>query len=372
MPEEITKAEVQMVAMLLEHNIPFRVMDHLSEVVNKSFHDSDIAKGFACKRTKATAIAYNVFGQHFEKKMLQDLGKCTFSVIIDESTDITTTKVLAIAVKYYSETSYSVKTRFLSMVDVKGETAQDLFDALNGALTKCGLNIKNVIGFAADTTNVMFGETSGIVTKIRDINPQCLFVKCVCHSIALAASYASKLLPRSIEQLVKEVYNYFGHSSKRQREFSEFQEFTNTDKHKILRHYDIRWLSFHNCVNRILEQWEPLKLFFQGQYLADKKQNVSTEFLYNCFNDDFLKLYFYFLDFILPIINKFNIIFQGEYPVVHRLNRDMSTMLTSILSCFMKANYVKGTSLQELDPKASLQYLPVNDIYLGVKSCSTY
>ncbi|KAJ8929954.1 hypothetical protein NQ314_017319 [Rhamnusium bicolor] len=34
-------------------------------------------------------------------------------------------------------------------------------------------------------------------------------------------------------------------SSKRHRQFMEFQDFTNSEHHKILRHCDIRWLSPH-------------------------------------------------------------------------------------------------------------------------------
>lgn len=143
----------------------------------------------------------------------------------------------------------------------------------------------------------MFGQRGGIVAKIKDVNPYCVFIKCVCHSVALAVSHACKILPRSIEQLVREVHNYFSQSSKISREFAQFQDFTGTEQHKILRHYDIRWLSFHAFVSRILEQWSPLMLFFLGQYLGDRKENPSSEFLYNSFNDNLIKLYFYFLDF---------------------------------------------------------------------------
>lgn len=344
-------------------------MDHLTDVIRDSFHDSEIAKKFSCKRTKSSAIAYNVLGRTFENKMIEDLktGLSTFSVIIDESTDVSTTKVLAIAIKFWSNISACVKTRFLGAVDIQGETAQDLFDALDGALTRQGLSMQSqMIGFAADTTNVMFGDNNGIIAKIREKNPHCIFVKCVCHSVALAVSHACKILPRNLEQLVKDVYNYFSQSSKRQREFLEFQDFTNSEKHKILRHYDIRWLSMHNCVNRILEQWAPLKLFFQGQYLSDKRQHVSCEFLYNSFNDNLILLYLHFLDFVLPIVNKFNIVFQGDYPVTHTFYKDMSSFFRSILSCFMKNNYVKSTPLSDLDPNASMYYLPLNDMYLGV------
>lgn len=74
-------------------------MDHLSDVLVKCFADSDIAKEFSCKRTKAAAITYNVLGPNFEKDMIEDIlgtaspsGKPVYSIIIDESTDVATVK----------------------------------------------------------------------------------------------------------------------------------------------------------------------------------------------------------------------------------------------------------------------------------------
>ncbi|KAL4708244.1 hypothetical protein ACJJTC_013813 [Scirpophaga incertulas] len=112
---EVKKAEMKIAACLIEHNVPYRIMDHLSEIINQSFHDSEIAKKFSCKRTKSAAVAYNAIGEQFEKKMLEDLHSSSkfFSIIIDESTDISTTKVLAIAIKYYSDASSCVKTVIL-------------------------------------------------------------------------------------------------------------------------------------------------------------------------------------------------------------------------------------------------------------------
>lgn len=126
------------------------------------------------------------------------------------------------------------------MVDLEEESAQNLFDALSKALHNSNLDIKDAVGFGANTTNVMFGEHGGIIAKIKNVYPHCLFIKCVCHSTALSVSHAQTkdTLPRSVNQIVKEVYGYFAHSS--QRQFLEIQEFVNTNKHKILQHNDIR------------------------------------------------------------------------------------------------------------------------------------
>lgn len=128
-------------------------MDLLSEVISRAFHDSEIAQRFSCKRTKSAAIAYNVLGNSCEEKMLAELRpglenenerSPVFSLIIDKSTDVSSTKVVAAAIKYYSDKMQSPQTKFLCMVDLKGETAQDLFDGLTSALSERNLNIANL------------------------------------------------------------------------------------------------------------------------------------------------------------------------------------------------------------------------------------
>ncbi|XP_037875635.2 uncharacterized protein LOC119630401 [Bombyx mori] len=160
------------------------------------------------------------------------------------------------------------------------------------------------------------------------------------------------------------VYGYFAYSSKRQREFREFQNFLNSENHKILQHYDIRWLSLHACANRVIEQWNPLQLYFRAEYLEDK--NISAEFLAQNFENDIIKLYFYALDYILPIPNKMNVIFQGEYSTVQRVYKDSADMLVLLLSCYMNIGYLRSTHTSELDPTSSVNFLPLSEIYLGV------
>lgn len=75
---------------------------------------------------------------------------------MDETTDVTSTKVLAVVIKYSSEKNYIyVKTKFLTLVNLGGESAQHLFETL---FTYATLDITQATGFGADTTNVMFGN----------------------------------------------------------------------------------------------------------------------------------------------------------------------------------------------------------------------
>lgn len=67
-----------------------------------------------------------------------------------------------------------------------------------------------------------------------------------------------------------------------------------------------------------------LKIYFHGQYLDGN--NISSQFLYNI-----LKLYFYGLGYILPIVNKLNTIYQGDYATVHLVYKDVPEMFMPLV-----------------------------------------
>ena len=67
------------------------------------------------------------------------------------------------------------------------------------------------------------------------------------------------------------MYNYFCHSVKRQAELEQFQYFTETEPHKLLKASQARWLSLHSCVSRFIEQWDALIEYFK---LATRRDNL--------------------------------------------------------------------------------------------------
>lgn len=119
-------------------------MDHVSEVISRAFHDSEIAKRFSCRRTKSAAIAYNVLGNNFgkKKKMLAELRRRLEKKKLRVAQYFPS---LSTRAKYKKKNMQSPQTIFLCMVDLKGDIAQDLFDSLTCALSERNLNIANLI-----------------------------------------------------------------------------------------------------------------------------------------------------------------------------------------------------------------------------------
>lgn len=192
-------------------------------------------------------------------------------------------------------------------------------------------------------------------------------VKCVCHSISLAVSHSTKLLPKPLEQFIWECNSYFSHSSKRLRDLKDFQDFLQCQQQRILKLHDIHWQSLSACVSRILDQWKALHLYFQLVHTEDRLQ--SSDFLYNEFSNSYTHLYFKFLEYIFSMTDKLNIIFWSAHSMVHCVVKDCRQLYVQFLSCFIKPSLLIApiNQVAEMDPRNPTNHMPARKIYGGVK-----
>ena len=198
----------------------------------------------------------NALAPHFHNKLVDSLKKQSFSLNIAETTDVSTNKQLALVTRQYNKQSRTVTCMLYELVELVEGNAEAIFQAICNVLAKDGIPLLNIIGFAADTTNVMFGQHNSVVSRFKENIPNIFILHCICHSAHLCALYAFEKLPRAPEDLIHDVYNYFCHSAKRQAEFEKFQVFAEVEPHKILKRCQTRWLSLHACVGRLIEQWD--------------------------------------------------------------------------------------------------------------------
>lgn len=182
-------------------------------------------------------------------------------------------------------------------------SAENLYNGLIKTMTDFNITLSNIIGFGSDGCNTMMGEHNSVASRFRQSCPGIFVLKCVCHSAHLCVSEACKYLPRACEDLARNIYHFLKSSSKRQSELLQFQKFMDIEPHEILHPSQTRWLSLGAVVSRILEQWAALLLYFTDSYPSQRL--ISTEHIYLSLMDPFMKLYYHFLDWIIPIFNKY-------------------------------------------------------------------
>lgn len=128
MEGSVQQAEMHMTGFLSEHNLSFKLMDHFSDLLLKLCPYSKIAVQFKCKRTKSKCIVQNSLGPHFHEELVKKLRTSYFSVIIDETTDVSTRKELAIITKVFS--GKSVECVLCRLVEVSSCDPKSYFRCL--------------------------------------------------------------------------------------------------------------------------------------------------------------------------------------------------------------------------------------------------
>lgn len=96
--------------------------------------------------------------------------------------------------------------RFLGLIHVKDSTAEGLFTSIMTFLTENKINVKNLLGLAADNCSVMMGSINSVQIRFKEVIPHIYVLGCVCHSFNLCSSAACGKLPKSIEQLARDIY----------------------------------------------------------------------------------------------------------------------------------------------------------------------
>ncbi|XP_060858585.1 uncharacterized protein LOC132935958 [Metopolophium dirhodum] len=371
----VKTAEIKLSALLAEHNVAFSLINHLEPLLKEIFPDSKICKEMKLKRTKATNIITNVIAP-VEKEMLSlKLNKSKFSIMIDESTDVACISTMCTVVRFFDTESKIIVTRFWDLVQVfdvkepetvdKGATSENLFSKCIQSFENHNVDVKNIVGFGSDGCSTMMGSKNSVSSRLKITFPGIFVMKCICHSLHLCCSEACKSLPRRIEDFARNVFNFFSHSSKRQSQYIEFQNFFNISVHKLLHPSQTRWLSLFAVVQRILEQWMALHSYFNEKWFSEKL--VAAENIYTQLNDPFTKMYFFFLEWVLPKFSALNQYFQTEQVVLNNLNEKMELVYKELLLCYMKRDYVLQTPLATLNPADQSKFMSPSEVYLGVK-----
>ncbi|KAF0730139.1 zinc finger protein 862-like, partial [Aphis craccivora] len=278
------EAEIRLSMFIIEHNIAIQTSDHLIPLFKSICPESDVVKNISCNRTKATAIVCNVIGKHGSANLIERMKTNIFSIMIDESTDKSSVKHLAIVTRIVDSLSYDVKDEFAALIKVPKASAKDIFDAIVNFFNEMNVPYKkNLVGFASDGANVMFGKHHSVKSLLEKEVPQIFVIKCLCHSLALCASYACEKIPIGVEELIREIYTYMKYSYKRQANYKEFQCFVEVKPHKLLQPSQTRWLALLACVKRTDQ------IYVGARCIADLSKEILTAtekkiFLTNCLN----------------------------------------------------------------------------------------
>jgi hypothetical protein len=156
--------------------------------------------------------------------ILDDLGDNLFSILIDESRDVSVKEQMVVALCYVNKTGQVIE-RFLGVVHVSNTSALTLKSALEELFAKHGLSLSRIRGQGYDGASNMRGEYNGLKSLILKEICSAFFIHCFAHQLQLALV---KLAKNHSEialffNLVANLSNVVGASCKRRDVLRESQ-----------------------------------------------------------------------------------------------------------------------------------------------------
>lgn len=197
----------------------------------------------------------------------------------------------------------------------------------------------------------MIGINNGLYQKLKEDIPNLILIKCVCHSLQLAVSHAtSDTLPRVLEYLVSETYNWFSRSSIRKYNYNNLYKTLNNGKKpkKIVQAANTRWLSIELAISSILDQYLELKTHFEMVRISEKCYNA--ELLHNMYKDEVNLLYLLFLKPILHNVQQVNKAFEGNNVDPLKLFNDLILLINSICKMIVLPGYKIDPLKNNIEP----------------------
>lgn len=91
--EKVKRAEIKLAAFFAEHNVAFYTADHLIPLIKNICLDPKVVQDLSLGRLKCTNIVKDVITKREAEKLCEILKVHKFSILVDESTDITDTNV---------------------------------------------------------------------------------------------------------------------------------------------------------------------------------------------------------------------------------------------------------------------------------------
>ncbi|KAH7959864.1 hypothetical protein HPB49_014427 [Dermacentor silvarum] len=286
--------------------------------------------------SKCASVIKNVIGPHFKANLAQDIGDSYYSLIIDESTDVTVATFLAISIIYHSVTNSTIVTTFLNLFTFEVCTADRIVVAVKSTLLEYFLNMERIRGIATENASVMTGINNGVHRKLKGEALHLVLIHRVCHSLQLATLAATvEALPRKLEYLISEKYNLFTRSPARQIAYKKLYGLINDGDEplKIVQVCRTRWLSLEIAVSRIVDQWTELKAHFE--IARRTKKYYAAEVLCGMYENQINLGYLLFLRPIVTDAQKVNKAFEAKDADQTKLLKGLVTLFLSLVLKFL-------------------------------------
>lgn len=175
-------------------------------------------------------------GYTLEEDLLRKVVQSPYyGIILDECTDISVIKELALSIVYLDLDRGTSATHFLKLI-VLTKAVQATGEAVANAVSDYLQKEAPVPqAMTCDGTSVMLGEHRGAIAYLKVKSPQAIVTHCAVHHLSLAScdAAASTRQFMCFENLLLSCYSFFSRSTVRSAELAEMQKVLDTPQLKL-------------------------------------------------------------------------------------------------------------------------------------------
>ncbi len=240
-------------------------------------------------------------GGYISETIVGEIGDSIFTVIADETTDISGIEQFSISVRYLF--NQNICEKFLGFIPVYDTTGYGLATALLNYLRNMNLNLNNLRGQAYDGASAMSGKFGGVQAEVKKNYPLAMYLHCSNHILNLAIAKACEL--REIQNalgVVQQTCVFLTASAKRLHVLKKTMALI-LPGHRTTRLKKLcttRWVERHDAVITFVELlYSVVKSLEEIEHNHDKEASIKARSLSNSICD------FKFL-VALFVLNKFS------------------------------------------------------------------
>lgn len=201
-----------------------------------------------------------MIADHVLNKVLNEVRREKyFSIMIDETSDISRLEQVCIALRYVTD-ELVVKEQFVGFYQTGDTKADTLFNIVKDMMIRFQLNMNDIRGQCYDGASNVSGHISGLQTKILEHCSTALFVHCVAHHLNLVQDALTNITDtRDFIGTVQKMISFVRGSPRRLAEFSNFQD---DNAPKLSPYCPTRWCMRVKSLKTIKDNYAALMDFF--------------------------------------------------------------------------------------------------------------
>lgn len=275
-----------------------------------------------------------IFGIQIQRKIVAEVKTAKyFSIMADETKDMSKKEQLALLLRYYHDGQ--IKERAIGTFHAINLDAHSLTNMIMSTITALGLSIDNCVGQCFDGANVMSGELSGVQKRIKEHNPQVVYLHCHAHRLNLVLVHTIQNLPllNDFFDTVKMVYSFISVSNTRHSLFIASQKELHQKVLELERNVPTRWLYWFKSIQKIILRFESVLAVLLITINSNDKAHLEAENLKNRIEKPSFIFCLHMLHDLLSVTNSLSEQLQSKDIIICSTNALIKTTFLMLKQC---------------------------------------